>query len=121
MRQSLRWIPALLLTLPLAAWGGQREAELALARASSSVAAAQRAGADEFARDPLATSHAALAQAERACLARAWLDCEHAAERAQADARLAEARTRQLRAEANTERLATALNALRDELSFRGG
>jgi len=116
------WLAGLLLvpmTAPAAA--GEREAELALARASTAIAAAQRIDADAYASDPLAIGRAALSQAQRACAVGAWLDCERAAERAHADARLAEARTRQSRAEADTERLAAAVQSLRDELDLRGG
>lgn len=100
---------------------GEREAELALARAGTAIAAAERVGAQAHAGDPLTIGRVALAQAQRACAVGAWLDCERAAERAHADARLAEARSRQARAEADTERLAAAVESLRDELDLRGG
>ncbi len=111
---------ALLLCLPVAALAGHDEAETALTRASSGVAAAERAGALENSSAEVAVAREQLMLAQRACERREWDDCERAAYRSHADARLAEARTRQVMAESATEALRAAVETLRTELARNG-
>jgi len=111
---------ALLLALPGAALAGRSDAETALTRASSGVAAAQRAGAPQVATIEYGLAWDQLQLAERACSRRDWDDCEHAAHRAHADARVAEARTRQLQAERATAAIEAAIDDLRAELARQG-
>jgi hypothetical protein len=111
---------SLLLALPLAAHAGRNEAQTALTLATSGVAAAERAGAPQFAAVELGMAHDLLMQAQRACDRRDWDHCERAAHRAHADSRLAEARTRQHTAEVATRRAEDAIEALRAELARQG-
>ncbi len=111
---------AALLAAPLSAEAGRSEARTALTRASSGVAAAERAGAPEQASVELGLARDQLMLAARACERRDWNVCERAAHRAHADARLAEARTRQLRAEAATGSIEAAVDTLRAELARQG-
>lgn len=112
---------ALLLALPLAAQAGRNEANTALTQATSGVAAAQRAGAPQVATVELAQAQDQLLLAQRLCERRDWEDCERAAHRAHADARLAEARTRQHNAESANRSLEAAVDTLRNELARQGG
>lgn len=112
---------ALLLALPFAAEAGRNEAQTALTRASSGVAAAERAGAPQVAGVELIQAHDQLLLASRQCERRDWDECERAAHRAHADARLAEARTRQHNAESATRSLEAAVDTLRNELARQGG
>jgi hypothetical protein len=112
---------AVLLALPLAAQAGRNEANTALTQATSGVAAAERAGAPRVATVELGQAHDQLLLANRHCERRAWDDCERAAHRAHADARLAEARTRQHNAESATRSLEAAVDTLRNELARQGG
>lgn len=109
-----------LLALPLAAQAGRTEAETALTRASSGVAAAERAGAVQASPSEAAVAREQLMQAQRLCERREWDDCERAAFRSHADARLAEARTRQASAESTTAALKAAVDTLRAELARTG-
>jgi hypothetical protein len=111
---------ALLLVLPFAAQANRGEAETALTRASSGVAAAERAGAAQHSSVEIAAAREQLMLAQRGCERREWDDCERAAFRAHADARLAEARTRQANAEAATAALKAAVDTLRAELARSG-
>jgi hypothetical protein len=111
---------ALLLALPIAAHAGRSEAETALTRASSGVAAAERAGAPATGSVEAGLAREQLMVAQRACERREWDDCERAAFRSHADARLAEARTRQIKAEAATAALQAAVDTLRAELVRTG-
>jgi hypothetical protein len=112
---------AILLALPLAAQAGRSEAETALTQATGSVAAAERAGATRNASVEFQVARDLFGQAQRACEDRKWDDCETAAEKARADARLAEARSRQRRAEEATAEIEAAVETLRSELARRGG
>jgi uncharacterized iron-regulated membrane protein len=112
---------AVLLALPLSALAGRNEANTALTQASSGVAAAERAGAPQAAAVELANARDQLLLATRQCERRDWDDCERAARRAHADARLAEARTRQHNAESATRSLEAAVDTLRAELARQGG
>ena len=111
---------AMLLALPAAAQAGRSEAQTALTRASSGVAAAQRTGAPQIATVEYGLAYDQLLLAERACSRRDWDDCEDAAHRAHADARVAEARTRQLQAERATAAIEAAIDDLRAELARQG-
>ncbi len=111
---------ALLLAMPLVAQANRSDAETALTRATSGVAAAQRAGAPETSAVEMAAAHEQLMLANRSCERRDWDDCERAAYRAHADARLAEARSRQVKAETATAALKAAVDTLRAELARSG-
>lgn len=111
---------ALLLSAPAVALADRDDADTALTRASSGVAAAERAGAREAATVELGLAHDQLMLARRACERRDWEICERAAHRALADARLAEARTRQQQAEAATAAIEAAIDDLRAELARQG-
>lgn len=80
---------ALLLALPVAAHARRDDAETALTRATSGVAAAERAGAPQTRPVEAGIAREQLMHAQRACERREWDDCEAAACRAHADARLA--------------------------------
>jgi hypothetical protein len=110
----------LLLAMPALAMAGRDEAETALTQANSGVAAAERAGALQSSAAEFAVAREQLMLADRACERRDWDDCERAAHRSHADARLAEARTRQANAEAATAALQAAVETLRSELSRTG-
>ena len=110
----------LLLAMPALAMAGRDEAETALTQANSGVAAAERAGALQSSAAEVAVAREQLMLADRACERRDWDDCERAAHRSHADARLAEARTRQANAEAATAALQAAVETLRSELSRTG-
>ena len=114
-----RTLGLLLLLAAAPAFAGRHESELAMTVAQEAVASAERAGAAEFASQDLERAQEALALAAGAFNARDWDDSLIAAERANLDARLAEARTRQLRAERTTGELEAALAALRAETSRR--
>lgn len=111
---------AVALAVPMAADAGRTEARTAVTRAESGVAAANRAGAPQHASVEYGLARDQLMQAERACERRDWDDCERAAHRAHADARLAEARTRQRRAETATAAIEAAIDDLRAELDRQG-
>jgi hypothetical protein len=109
-----------LLALPLAALADRGDAQTALTRASGGFAAAERAGAAQASPAESAVAREQLMLAERACERRDWDDCERAAQRAYADARLAESRTRQSTAESATASLKAAVETLRAELARSG-
>lgn len=111
---------AALLLLPTAAFAGRGDAELALTAARSNVAAAERAGAPQQAPVEYRTAAGMLARAEGSYIDRDWDDVVLEAERAKADARLAESRARALRAEATLAELEATIESLRAELA-RGG
>jgi hypothetical protein len=111
----------LLLALPLAVQASRSDAQTALTQAGSGVAAAERSGAASAAPVELDLARGNLLQAERSCERRDWDVCERAARRAHADARLAEARTRQHQAESATRRIEAAVDTLRTELARQGG
>jgi hypothetical protein len=111
---------ALMLALPIAAHAGRGDAETALTRAGSGVAAAERAGAPQHSPVEIGAAREQLMQAQRACDRREWDPCERAALRSHADARLAEARTRQAHAESATAALKAAVDTLRAELARPG-
>ncbi len=112
---------AALLALPLSAFAGRSEAELELTSARANVAAAERAEAATHATQELRQARDLLAQAEGSFKDRDWNDAELEAQRAKADARLAEALSRQRMAEATLAEMERTLNTLREEISQAGG
>lgn len=109
------------LALPNLALAGKRDAQTQLTRAQGAVAAAERAGAATTAAQDYQVARQMLARADDLCAEREWDDCEMAAAKAQADGRLAEARSRQRKAEAATAELELAVETLRAELARQGG
>jgi hypothetical protein len=109
-----------LLVLPSSAWADRGDAQTALTRAAGGVAAAERAGAAQASPAEASVAREQLMLAERACERRDWDDCERAAQRAYADGRLAESRTRQAKAESATASLQAAVETLRTELARPG-
>lgn len=110
----------ILLLLPLAAWAGKDEAELALTAARSNVAAAERAQAARYATLELKTAHDLLLRAEGSFEDRDWTDAEREAERAKADARLAETRARMHIAQSQLIELEKTIQTLREEIARKG-
>jgi multidrug resistance efflux pump len=112
---------AALLALPLSAFAGRSEAELELTSARANVAAAERADAATHATLELREARDLLARAEGSFADRDWDDAELEAQRAKADARLAEALARQRIAEATLAEMQRTLDTLRDEITQAGG
>jgi TATA-binding protein-associated factor Taf7 len=112
---------AMLLALPMTALAGKQEAELALTAARSNVAAAERAEAARHATIELKAARDLLARAEGSFDQRDWTDAEREAERAKADARLAETRARQRIAESQLAELERSIQTLREEIARNGG
>lgn len=100
----------------LAGAASRHDAELAMTAATAALQAAERAGAAELARSDLSNARNGMAQAEGLAGSRDWTDSVLAAEKTRADANLAEARSRQVRAETATQEVENALRALRTEL-----
>lgn len=121
MRSPRYLLCAALLALPLSAFAGRSEAELELTAARANVAAAERADAATHATQELRQARDLLAQAEGSFRDRDWNDAELEAQRAKADARLAEALSRQRMAEATLAEMERTLNTLREEISQAGG
>ncbi|UXI69935.1 DUF4398 domain-containing protein [Tahibacter amnicola] len=94
----------------------RRDAELALTEARTSVEAAERAGATEHAITDLTAARDNLAAAVDRADHRDWNDSIMASERTRADAILAEARSRQARAEATTREVEVAVESLRAQI-----
>ena len=111
---------SLALTLPLCAFAGKDEAQLALTSARANLAAAERADAARYANPELGSARDMLARAEGSFESRDWRDAEHEAMRAKADARLAEAVTRQRRSEALLTEMEATLRSLRNEIDQQG-
>jgi hypothetical protein len=112
---------ALVLAVPALAHAGRQEAELALTQARSAVASAERAGATAEAPLEFNASRDTLAQAESSYEDRDWTDAELESHRARADARVAEARSRQHKAERATAEIQAAVDTLRAEIARHGG
>jgi hypothetical protein len=109
------------LALPGLALGANRhDAELALTAAGTALQAAERAGAAELAAPDLSNARSGLVKAQGLMERRDWSDSLLASEKTQADALLAEARSRQARAETATQEIDDAVQTLRSELG-RGG
>lgn len=118
--------PALILAAALALPGlasaaSRHDAELAMTAAAAALQAAERAGAAELAMSDLSNARNGMAQAEGLATSRDWTESMLAAEKTRADANLAEARSRQVRAEAATQEIENALRALRVEVGSEGG
>ncbi|MCB1552816.1 MAG: DUF4398 domain-containing protein [Xanthomonadales bacterium] len=109
-----------LTALPLSAWAGKDDAKLALTAARANVASAERAEAGRYATLELKSAQDLLAQAEGSFDDRDWTDAEREAERAKADARLAEARSRQHLAETQLAEIEETIQTLREELARQG-
>ncbi len=110
----------LLLVLPLSVWAGKKEAELSLTAARANVAAAERADAGRLATVEMKTARDMLARAEGSYDDRDWDDAEREAERAKADARLAETRSRLHLAESQLAELERTIQTLREEIARKG-
>jgi hypothetical protein len=121
----MKWKSALasmVLVLPLAAGAADRkDAEIALAEAGSSVEAAQRADAAQYAGTELNTAQDMIMNAHAAFDHRAYTDSYLDSDSAKADANLAAARSRQHRAETTTAELETTVRSLREQLGVAGG
>jgi hypothetical protein len=113
-------LTACLLALPLTVLAGKDDAQLALTSARANVASAERADAGRYATLELKSARDLLAQAEGSFDQRDWTDAEREAERAKADARLAEARARQRLAETQLSEIQKTIQTLRDELARQG-
>jgi hypothetical protein len=98
----------------------RNDADMALAQASTSVEAAERADAPQFATADIASAHDMLNIAQAAYDHRHWTDSVFNAENAKADADLAAARSRQMRAERATAQVERTVESLRDQLGIRG-
>ena len=109
-----------LLVLPLSAWAGKDEAQVALTAARSNVAAADRADAARHATVELKTARDLLVRAEGSFADRDWDDAEREAQRAKADGRLAETRSRQHIAETQLRELEKTIQTLREEIARSG-
>lgn len=111
----------MLFLLPGVAGAAERHrVEVALAEAHTAVEAAVRAEAPQYATNDFNLAHDDLARAERAFDARDWTHATMDAEKAKADAVLAAARTRQVRAESATAEVETTVRRLREELGMGG-
>lgn len=120
MRNFRKSVFVVMLALPMAVFAGKQEAELALTAARANVAAADRADAGLHATLDLKNARDLLAQAEGSFADRDWTDAELEANRAKADGRLAEARSRQVVAESALAEVEAAIRSLRDELARKG-
>ena len=109
----------LLVTLPLASFASDRnDAELAMTQANTAVESAERADAAQFASADLGTAHDMLASAQGAYDHRDWTIAIIDAENAKADADLAAARSRQIRAEEATAEVERSVRSLREQLGI---
>lgn len=112
---------ALLLASPLTAFAGKKDdAQIALTEARSAVQAAERSGAPEQVPVEMKVARDSLDQAEQELDDREWEDARMYAQRTVYDARLAEARARQLRAEALTAEIEASVNSLQAEIAAGG-
>jgi Cdc6-like AAA superfamily ATPase len=115
-------ILSLALALPgLAAAANRHDAELAMTAAASALESAERAGAAQYATDDLTNARNGMAHAQGLANDRDWTESMLASEKTRADAILAEARSRQARAEATTAEVEAAVRTLRVELDRAGG
>ncbi|HSX62767.1 MAG TPA: DUF4398 domain-containing protein [Tahibacter sp.] len=110
------------LALPgIAGAANRHDAELAMTAAQSALEAAERAGAAQYAMEDLTNARSGMAHAQGLASDRDWTESMLASEKTSADANLAEARSRQARAEATTEEVEAAVRTLRAELGRAGG
>jgi hypothetical protein len=106
---------------PLGAHAFDRnDADTALAAASTAVQAAERGDASQYAGADLASAHDMLNIAQAAYDHRDWSESVFHAENAKADADLAAARSRQMRAEQATAQVERSVQSLRDQLGISG-
>ena len=112
----------LILALPftVANAADRKDAELALTEAGTSVEAAERADAAQFATTDLNAAHDRLGNAQVAYDHHKWLDSVFSSGDAKADANLAAARARQHRAEAATAEIDATVRSLREQLGITG-
>lgn len=116
----------LLLLLLLLLYGGvaqaadRKDAELALAQASTAVQTARRDDAETYAAADFATAQTMLNTSLEAFDARDWTRSLIYAERARVDGELAGARGRQVRAESAANELERSLDTLRVQVSAGG-
>jgi non-homologous end joining protein Ku len=99
------------------AYAGRQDAELELTQARSAVEAAERADAAEYAPTELNVARDMLARAEGSYDDRDFDDSGNEAELAAVDARLAEARARQQKAEIAATEVEAAIDSLRVEVT----
>ncbi|HVH34536.1 DUF4398 domain-containing protein [Tahibacter sp. UC22_41] len=104
-----------------AAAANRHDAELAMTAAQSALDSAERAGAAQYAGADLDTARGGMARAQGLANGRDWTESLLASEKTRADAILAEARSRQARAEATTAEVEAAVRTLRMELGRAGG
>jgi len=108
---------AMLLSLPLVSFAADRkDAELAMTEANTAIESAERADAAQFASADIGTAHDMIANAQNAYDHRDWTISIIDAENAKADADLAAARSRQLRAEEATAEVDRSVRSLREQL-----
>jgi len=119
-KQIISILFALLVPAVALAGPGKRDAEVALAEARSGVEAAERAGAAEHAPNDLNAARDDFARATGAFDHHDWEDSLMASEKTRADGTLAEARSRQHRAETTTAEVERAVRTLRTELGVKG-
>jgi len=105
----------------LAGAANRHDAELAMTAAVAALQAAERAGAVELAGNDLNNARNSMVRAQGLADSRDWTDSMLASEKTRADANLAEARSRQARAEGAAKEVDDALRALRSELDRSGG
>ena len=103
------------------AFAGRQDAEIALTQARSAVAAAERAGAMQAAPADFGVANDSLTRATYLYDEREWDDAVLASDQARADARVAEARSRQVKAEAALAEVETAIETLRVEIARSTG
>jgi len=109
----------MLLSLPLVAFAADRkDAELAMTEANTAIESAERADAAQFAGADIGTAHAMIANAQNAYDHRDWTISIIDSENAKADADLAAARSRQLRAEEATAEVDRSVRSLREQLGI---
>jgi hypothetical protein len=103
------------------AFAGRQDAELSLTQARSAVAAAERAGAMQTAPVDFGVARESLSRATYLFDEREWDDVPLAADKARADARVAEARSRQVKAEAALAEVEASIETLRAEIARNTG
>lgn len=93
----------------------------AVAEARALIRAAQRSGADSFARTELKTAEDLFSNAQASMDKRKWNDAEIVAKKAQRDAELASTKTQALKAEQALAEMQRVVDALKGELKRQGG
>jgi hypothetical protein len=122
MRITALAAAALLAASPLAAFASDhQDADLAMTQAGTAIEGAERADAAQYASADLGNAHSMLASAQADYDHRHWTDAIIGAENAKADADLAAARSRELRAEQATAEVERSVRSLRDQLGISAG